>query len=65
MKIHGVKPGFVQGMAAIGPAFATLTAEDLVSFAIHGAKPEMVQAFVRNGRMPLGQGTSRRWRSMG
>ena len=41
----GCTPDYVRQMAAIGPAFASLTADDLVIFRIHGAKPELVQSY--------------------
>ena len=48
-KIHGVDLDYIRAMAAISPQLARVPADKLVSMRIHGAKPEMVRAYVGMG----------------
>ena len=52
-RIFGIDGRFIRDMAAIGPQFARLSAEDLVQFKIFGVKPELVRAYAQLGYTSL------------
>ena len=49
LQVHGVDAAYMARLAAIGPQFARLSAEQMVTMRIHGVTPEFVRGMVQVG----------------